>query len=211
MGVRTIPLTQHSQTSVEVMSEVRVVDKDGPRLATDFERQQLEEKEKWGQEEQAAEEDRFSRSQAARAQEEDREALQRAMLTTREGISVARGSHDVLFEPAAQLRVSTLSSQLDAVRMWQGWMLCLGQAGLLRRSGIMPTSMRRLMPMQRLARLSSTKLSAEKGGTVCTHSGLPDLIGKSVHGPLHGWLHHRRAGGGQIWWGSLGAVPCPPG
>ena len=54
-----------------------------------------------------AEEDRFSRCQAARAQEEDREALQRAMLTTREGISVARGSHDVLFEPAAQLRVST--------------------------------------------------------------------------------------------------------
>ena len=113
-----------SQTSVEMMSEIRVDDGHGSRPATPDERRQLLEKEQLNKAEQAALEDSYNRFQAAQAQAEDREVLEEAMngpeqakapkrmrlvyeLVTREGVPVARGSHDVLVEPSARLRVST--------------------------------------------------------------------------------------------------------
>ena len=107
-----------------MMGELRVVDEQGSRPATTAERLQLQEKEQWDREEQAAIEESFAKFQAARAQAEDREALRMAMnesrplppkrmrleyeIKTGEGVSVARGSHDVLVEATRRSSVSPL-------------------------------------------------------------------------------------------------------
>ena len=115
-----------------MLGEVMVDEGQGLRPATPEERRQLEEKQQLDREEQAAIEDSFNKFQAAQAQAEDREALDHAMngpqevrqpkrmrlvyeLHTREGTAVARGSHDVLVEPSARLRVTT-----EVHRQWPG-------------------------------------------------------------------------------------------
>ena len=105
-----------SQTSVEMMGEVWVNEGQGPRQATQEERRQLEEKEALDREEQATIEDSFNRLQAARAQAEDRVALDMAMNGPHEAPPpkrmrlvyelVTRGSRDVLVEPSARLRAT---------------------------------------------------------------------------------------------------------
>ena len=127
--------TLESQTSIEMLGEVWVDEGQGPRHATTEERQQLEEKEALDRAEQAAIEDNYNRLQAARAQEADRDAVDLAMngppeapppkrmrlvyeLATREGVTVARGSHDVLVEASARLRVSTEVFPVKREGLW---------------------------------------------------------------------------------------------
>ena len=121
---------QESQTFVEFMGDYTVWNSSGGRRATEEEARQIRDKgeddEKELQEARLADEDRFQRVRAAKAQEWDRAVLNAAMnekplskrmrleyeIKTKTGVSVGRGIQDVV-EPTAQLVVSTTVAEIQ--------------------------------------------------------------------------------------------------